>query len=152
MDFFINKNATLPIIKMELINDGRNDFHRFMDMIQNGNVYFCMTDIDNGVKKIAMQPAYCEKKGDCGIADDCHEEYYLVYRWRERDTRTTGTYKGEFVIDMDDDLKIVSPCECEENVNPLHTQQSSIIVPGGRLVVPIREELFIHVLTGSIKK
>ena len=152
MDFLINKGAQLPIMKLEIVNDGRNDYHRFMDMVQNSNIYFCMTDINTGVKKIAMQPAFCEKRGDCGINDDCHEEYYLVYRWRERDTKHVGTYKGEFIIDIDNDLKVVSNCECKEDVNPLHKEQSSIIIPGGRLVIPIREELFIHVLSGSIKK
>ncbi len=29
MEFFINKNATLPVLKLELIQDGRNDFNRF---------------------------------------------------------------------------------------------------------------------------
>ena len=31
MEFFINQNSTLPPLKMELINDGRNDFHKFFE-------------------------------------------------------------------------------------------------------------------------
>ena len=36
MEFFINKNSTLTSnLKMELINDGRNDFRMFYEKIQN---------------------------------------------------------------------------------------------------------------------
>ena len=35
MDFYINKNATLPVLKLELIKDGRNDFNKFHDKIQS---------------------------------------------------------------------------------------------------------------------
>ena len=35
MEFFINKNSTLPKLKMELVNDGRNDFRKFYEKIQN---------------------------------------------------------------------------------------------------------------------
>ena len=31
MEFFINKNATLPKLKLELIKDGRNDFNKFSE-------------------------------------------------------------------------------------------------------------------------
>ena len=34
MEFFINKNSTLPVLKLELIRDGRNDFHKFFELIR----------------------------------------------------------------------------------------------------------------------
>ena len=33
MEFFINKGASLPMLKLELIQDGRNDFHNFFDYL-----------------------------------------------------------------------------------------------------------------------
>ncbi len=39
MEFFINKNSTLPKLKMELVNDGRNDFRKFFEKIQAGTIY-----------------------------------------------------------------------------------------------------------------
>ena len=45
MEFFINKGATLNPLKMELINDGRNDYHKFHEKVQNANIYFTMTDV-----------------------------------------------------------------------------------------------------------
>ena len=38
MEFFINKGATLNVLKLQLIQDGRNDFNRFFDMIQNAKL------------------------------------------------------------------------------------------------------------------
>lgn len=122
MNFFINKNATLPIIKMELIQDGRYDYKNFHELIQNSNIYFSMTNIENGQKKICREPALCSiKENSC----DELEEYYLVYQLSARETNKAGLYRGQFEIEFLDD--------------------------SGTLIVPIREELIINVLEGSIK-
>lgn len=50
--FFINKNSELPLLRCELIQDGRTDFHKFYLAIQNTNsVTFTMTNIETGIKK-----------------------------------------------------------------------------------------------------
>ena len=126
MDFFINKKATLPILKMELIKDGRNDFHKFHEMIQNSDIYFCMSELDTGKKIIGKAPALCMLK-EVIEDDDCMtEEYYLAYQFSEKETSNSGTYVGEFIINFLDD--------------------------SGTLKVPIRDTLFIHVLDHGIKK
>lgn len=124
MDFSINKNATLPILKLELINDGRNDYKKFHDMIQNSKITFCMTELSTGIKKIGNKEALCIVKET--NPDSTDEEYYIGYKFTAKDTKKAGTFVGEFTIDFLDD--------------------------SGVLIVPIREELFIHVLEGSIKK
>ena len=129
MNFFINKNATLPLLKMELIQDGRYDFRKLHDglmniyeKIQNADIYFSMTDIDTGYKKICRQPAGCAlKPNTC----DEEEEYYITYQFSQRDTSKPGSYRGQFEIEFLDG--------------------------SGTLIIPIREELNIHVLDGSIK-
>lgn len=124
MDFHINKNATLPILKLELIKDGRNDYKKFHEMIQNSNIYFSMSEVETGIKKIGKNPALCIVKEP---ASDCvGEEYYLAYQFTERQTKKAGVYVGQFEIEFLDG--------------------------SGTLIVPIREELFIHILDGSIKK
>ena len=45
MEFFINKDSNLPPLKMELINDGRNDFRMFFEKIQNATIKFNMWDV-----------------------------------------------------------------------------------------------------------
>ena len=126
-EFYINKGATLPILQMELINDGRHDFNNIQQYIQNANIYFTMIDIETGVVKIAHQPATVFLKETGG----CTEEYYIGYVWKERDTNRVGKYRGEFEIIFNDDL------------------EGQI---AGNLLVPIRTELLINIKDGVIKK
>jgi hypothetical protein len=124
MEFFINKNATLPKLKLELIKDGRNDFNKFHDKIQNANITFSMSDVVTGVKKIACSSATIEE-----VVPDNNcvcEEFYLVYQFTSKQTSAAGRFVGQFEIQFLDG--------------------------SGTLIVPIREELFINVLEGSIKK
>jgi hypothetical protein len=123
MEFFINKNATLPVLKLELIRDGRNDFQKFYDMIQNADIYFTMTDVVTGVKRIAKKPTGIELV----VPESCvGEEYYIIYQFTERDTAVAGRFAAQFTI---------------------------VFLDGsGSLIAPIKEELFVNVLDGSIKK
>jgi hypothetical protein len=123
MEFFINKNSTLPVLKMELICDGRNDFRRFHDQVQNANIYFTMTDVVTGVKRIAKKTTGIQLKTP---VDCVGEEYFLIYKFNARETAVAGRYAAQFTIEFLDG--------------------------SGTLVVPIRDELFVNVLEGSIKK
>ena len=123
MIFNINKNATLPILKLELIKDGRNDFNHFFELIQDANIYFTMTDIVTGVKKIAKKIASTELVEPVNCTG---EEYYITYQFTSTQTKTSGTYIGQFEIEFLDGT--------------------------GTLIVPIREELYVNILEGSIKK
>lgn len=127
MDFFINKASTLPIMKLDLIQDGRNDFNKFYDKLQNSDIFFCMTDIITGNKKIGRKKAMCilkEPSTDCD--SDGYDQYYVAYQFSEKETNTPGTYIGQFFINFLDGA--------------------------GELIVPIRDTLYIHVLDHGIKK
>ena len=124
MEFHINKNSTLPKLKLELIQDGRNDFQKFHEKVQNAMIYFTMADVVTGVKRIAKKIAGIEQVEP---ASDCvGDEFYLVYQFTARDTSVAGRYAAQFEIDFLDG--------------------------SGTLIVPIREELFVNILDGSIKK
>jgi hypothetical protein len=118
MNFYINKNATLPIMKLELINDGRNDEGDFHDDIQNSVITFCMEDTSTGVKRIGNKTALCILKTP--TIDSEGEEYYIGYQFTAKETKKAGTYRGEFTIVFNDG--------------------------SGKLIVPIKDELFIHIL------
>lgn len=120
--FFINQNSNLPTLAVELVYDGRGDFHKLWDAIQNADITFTMTNVDSGIIKIANAPAYIKEKEGEG----CVTEYIICYDWKKRDTKEKGTYKGVFTINFSDDLT------SEETVYPT-----------GDLIVPIREELMI---------
>lgn len=123
MEFYINKGSTLPTLRMELIQDGRNDFHKFFLLIQNANIYFTMTDVITGVKRIGRKRAGTALSTPVSCTG---EEYYIVYQFTEKETSKVGRYIGQFTIDFQDGT--------------------------GTLIAPIREELFINILDGSIKK
>jgi hypothetical protein len=124
MEFHINKNSTLPVLKLELIKDGRNDFLKFYEKVENSNVTFTMTDVITGVIKIGKSAATFEQvlpKSDC-VGD----EYYITYKFAGNQTAVAGRYLGKFEITFNDG--------------------------SGNLIVPIKEDLFINILDGGIKK
>jgi hypothetical protein len=124
MEFFINKNSTLPVLKLELIRDGRNDFQKFFELIQNANIYFTMSDVITGVKRIAKKSTGVQlvmPQSDC-----VGEEYYLIYKFNETETSVAGRYVAQFTIEFLDGT--------------------------GTLIVPIRETLYVNVLDQGILK
>ena len=38
MEFFIRKNSLEPILKMQVVQDGRNDFNSFHDKLANSSI------------------------------------------------------------------------------------------------------------------
>lgn len=130
--FTINKNAVLPRLRMELIQDGRNDYRKFYLAIQNTNsVTFTMTNLETGIKKIAKAPAEIVYDEDSG----CEEKYFLQYCWKKRDTNESGQFVGHFHINFND--KIVA-----DGMN----------FPAGELIVPIQEPLNIIITDHCLKK
>ena len=123
MNFHIKKNSNLPVLRLALIKDGRYDWSDFHEKIQNTKITFSMFDANNGKQIICNKEAFCELKDFC---TDCDEEYFITYRWTDKDTKKPGTYIGRFQITF------------------LDTNE--------KLIVPIKEELFIYVLEGTIKK
>lgn len=124
MDFFIKKNSTLPILKMRLVRDGRNDFHHFWEMMENSAITFSMKNTKNGVYKIAnVAGEVVEKLINIGLTEI---EYYIAYRFQPEDTNEIGIFVGEFSIKFFD------------------TAQNNIEI--GDLKVPIKDTLYIHVL------
>ena len=61
MEFFIKKNATLPLLKMQVVKDGRSDYNNMMEFIEESAVFFSMVNVDNGIPKItaANKDARC---------------------------------------------------------------------------------------------
>ena len=129
--FFLTKNSTLPNLRMEVINDGRNDFRKAYLALQAATVTFTMTNMETGVKKIANAKAYVVEKEDTG----CEEAYVIEYRWNKRDTDTPGNYIGQFKIKFDDNISI-----------------DGMTFPKGELIAPIAEDLIITISDNGIKK
>ena len=127
MEFIIKKGSVNPVLRMELIKDGRYDFKKAMidNAIQDSVVKFYMKDVETGLLKVAKADA------DIVLAQEegCEEKYILQYKWKERDTKKEGTYEGWFEINFNGNLK-------EEGVD----------YPSGKMIVPIQEKLQIIIL------
>lgn len=122
MEFFIRQNATDPILKMKLVDDGKNDKSSFNELLENSNITFEMFDVKT--------EEYQVLNGTCNITtrtknfDNTTDEYYVIYRFTENDTSVKGRYEGLITIQFLD----------------------SGMTPTNKLIVPIKEKLFINVI------
>ena len=115
MEFFIKKNATLPLLKLAVVKDGRSDFYNFMKTIELSAIFFSMVDVETGIPKITSRPAGFVEKTN--VDPNAEPEYYIYYQFQNRDTNTPGRYEGQFMLRNDD----------------------------GVLILPIREKLYIDI-------
>jgi hypothetical protein len=116
MEFFIQKGATLPLLKMQIVKDGRTDYSGITSFIETSSITFSMIDVSTGIPKIVSNGAGFVSKT---FIDPIHTpEYYIYYRFSQKDTNKVGRYEGQFLLKNDI----------------------------GDLIVPIREPLFINVV------
>jgi len=121
MDFFIRQGATDPILKMKLIDDGKNDKSSFNELLENSDITFDMTDVKTGIPFILGSP--CQLALRTKKYNQTTDEYYIVYRFTELQTSEIGKYEGKFTIQFTDENQ----------------------TPTTKLIVPIREKLYIHI-------
>lgn len=95
-EFFINEGAVLPVLRMELINDGRYTFDKFYNAIQNAKVTFSMRNADTGLLKVSKAKCEVLEVEDSG----CEEKFIIQYTWKKRDTNEKGKYVGMFDIEF----------------------------------------------------
>lgn len=115
MEFFIKKNATLPLLKLQVVKDGRSDYNRFMELIEESSIFFSMVDVETGIPKITTKPAGFVEKVQ--LDPNAETEYYIYYQFASFDTNREGRYEAQFLFRNSE----------------------------GTLVLPIREKLFINV-------
>jgi len=115
MEFFIKKNATLPVLKLQVVKDGRSDYNNFMELLETSTIFFSMINSETGIPKITSRPAGFVSK----TFDDPNSptEYYIYYKFTNTDTNTVGRFEGQFLIKSFD----------------------------GNVILPVREKLYIYV-------
>jgi uncharacterized protein YbaR (Trm112 family) len=122
MEFFIRQGASDPILKLRMIDDGKNDKSSMNDMLENANITFEMYDIKTDIPVILDE--------ECSITtrtkkfQNTTDEYYIVYRFTELQTAEKGRFEGKIIIQF------------------LDTDQN----PTTKLILPIREKLFINIV------
>lgn len=121
MIFNIRQGATEPILKLRLVDDGKNDKSSFNDMLENSNITFDMYDLKTQEPQILS--------GECQLTTrtkkfyNITDEYYIVYRFTEEGTSIKGKFEGLITIQF------------------LDTNQN----PTSKLILPLKEKLYINI-------
>ena len=121
MEFQIRKGATDPIIKLRMVQDGKNDKTSFNDLLENAKITFEMTDYKTGEYEILG--------AECGLAyrtklyNQTTDEYYITYRFESGQTDKIGKYEGKIIVQFRD----------------------TNLAPTNKLILPIKEKLFINI-------
>ena len=105
MDFFIQKNSNLPIIKMQVVKDGKTSLDDFSSIIENSLIYFSMKNISNGETVIMNKKGGFVEKTK--VEENAKIEYYVYYRFSKQDTKKSGRYVGEFKLINNDGVYIL---------------------------------------------
>ena len=109
------QNATLPLLKMQIVKDGRSDYVTFMNLLEVSNIFFSMVNTATGIPKIVSAPASIVEK--TFAEPGTPTEYYVYFQFSSMQTDTPGRYVGQFLLKSDE----------------------------GNLILPIREQLYINV-------
>jgi len=116
MEFTIAKNSTLPILKLQVVKDGIQNYDSMMEFIERSSIFFSMVNVKNGLSKIYLKPASFVEKTE--VNSNSSPEYYVYYKFTEENTNEVGRYEGQFLF-----------------INEL-----------GTLILPIRSSLYINVV------
>jgi hypothetical protein len=122
MEFFIRQGASDPILKLKLIDDGKNDKSSFNDLLENSDITFEMFDV--GTEQYQVLNGECFLTTRTKKYDQTTDEYYITYRFTELNTSQKGRFEGMINIQF-----------LDTNSNPTN-----------KLIVPIKEKLFINVI------
>jgi len=121
MEFFIRQGASDPILKLRMIQDGKNDKSSFNDMLETALIKFEMTDSVTGEYEILGQS--CDLVLRNKLFNQKTDEYYITYRFTEQQTSKIGKFEGKVIVQFrDTDLN-----------------------PTAKLILPVKEKLYINI-------
>lgn len=122
MNFYIRQGATEPVLKMKLIDDGKNDISSFNDLLENSKITFEMYDEKTG--SAVILDGQCQLTNRVKKYNYTTDEYYILYHFTESQTSEIGVFDGKFIIQFLD----------------------TSLTPTNKLIVPIKEKLRISIL------
>ena len=122
MEFFIRQGATDPILKMRLVDDGKNDKSSFNDLLENSDITFEMFDVKS--EEYQVLGGQCMLTTRTKKYDQTTDEYYITYRFTSINTSIKGRYEGVINIQF-----------LDTNSNPTN-----------KLILPVKEKLYINIV------
>jgi hypothetical protein len=121
MEFYIRQGSTDPILKMRLIDDGKNDKSSFNDLLESADITFEMSDVKTGEPVILNSDCFVTTRTK--LYNQTTEEYYITHRFTETQTSEMGKFEGKITIQfLDTDLN-----------------------PTTKLILPVKEKLYINI-------
>lgn len=121
MEFFIRQGSSEPILKMRMVDDGKNDKSSFNDRLESCNITFEMYDMESGEPEILNSE--CQITTRTKKYNQTTDEYYIVHQFTESQTSRVGKYEGKVTVQF-----------LDTNLNPTT-----------KLILPIKEKLFITI-------
>ena len=121
MEFYIRQGASDPILKMRLIDDGKNDKSSFNDLLESADITFEMSESNTDVPVILN--GTCLLTTRTKLYNQTTDEYYITYRFTEEQTSNIGKFEGKIIIQF-----------LDTNGNPTT-----------KLILPVKEKLFINI-------
>ena len=121
MEFFIRQGSSDPILKLRLLDDGKNDKTSFNDDLETAIITFDMFDVITGEPVLLGET--CNVSTRTKLYNQTTDEYYIIYRITEEQTSEVGKYEGRINIQFTDGL-------CTQL---------------GKLILPVKEKLYINI-------
>jgi hypothetical protein len=118
MEFYIRQGSTDPILKMKMIDDGKNDKSSFNDLLESATITFEMVDSKTDEYIILDSP--CQISTKTTKFNYSTDEYFITYRFTKEQTSNVGRFEGKINITFADN---------------------------NLLIVPIKEKLFINIIS-----
>jgi len=115
MEFYIKQNSTLPILKMEVIKDGRSDYNLNSFLSASTTFLISLYDKSNDTFLFASKECYVTSEYSDFEGKDL---YYLNYQFSNKDTLKTGRYEVQISIPSEQGI-ILLPLQEKYYVNVL---------------------------------
>ena len=121
MEFFIRQGASEPILKMKLIDDGKNDKSSFNDRLELCDITFEMVNIVTGEPEILNSECHITTRDK--KYNETTDDYYITNQFTGTQTVNVGKYEGKITVQFLD----------------------TNLTPTTKLILPIKEKLFITI-------
>ena len=115
MEFYIKKNATLPVLKVEVCKDGRSDFN--LNDFLNSDYTFYISLFDKSTDKILFASKECDVTTEVSPFEN-KTLYFLNYQFTNKDTFKTGRYEVQISVATENGV-IILPLQEKFYVNIL---------------------------------
>ena len=113
MEFYIKKNSTLPILKMEIIKDGRSNYN--LNSFLSGSTTFLISLYDRSNDRFLFASKECFVTTEYSYFEQ-KDLYYLNYQFTNKDTPKTGRYEVQISIPSEQGV-IILPLQDKYYVN-----------------------------------